>query len=298
MSATTDTLREDGLAQLSARAVATRAGVNQALIFYHSAASPSSSTLPAAAGSTRASPITQSGRHRQLVHRPPRDRPQSPRAQMRRRKRRDDGATHGRRPKQRKTRRDRSIPPDTLEQRTRDRDPPPTQRQRVDRARRLHRPDPSQACSASNSMKASTGAPPTTRSPHLNSSARSWRLPTNSPRSPSAPCAQSCAVVAHHQPRASQLHSKRRIFGGASQGSFPRARATERPRRRPRTEEQPSQCAHPSHVAESRVQRTDIGHERAHLGDPAARLICARIANRVVADEYAAVSSQIDAVSC
>jgi len=35
MRAAADVLRDDGLAQLSARSVATRAGVNQALIFYH-----------------------------------------------------------------------------------------------------------------------------------------------------------------------------------------------------------------------------------------------------------------------
>ena len=35
MSAVTDLLKEDGIAGLSARAVADRAGVNQALVFYH-----------------------------------------------------------------------------------------------------------------------------------------------------------------------------------------------------------------------------------------------------------------------
>jgi len=35
LAATADTLREAGIAGLSARAIATRAGVNQALIFYH-----------------------------------------------------------------------------------------------------------------------------------------------------------------------------------------------------------------------------------------------------------------------
>ena len=111
LSAAAEALRVDGVAGLSARSIATRAGVNQALIFYH---------FKTVAASARRGRTRIRGRERRVLPRPvrrrdvarrsPARRPPAARARARPRQRRADGTAHGRRPAGRGARSDR---PDT-----------------------------------------------------------------------------------------------------------------------------------------------------------------------------------------